>query len=207
MVTPTCSRSTCRGSSPASTTTDSRTPAQASHRTANGSPTSDHRARTTSSSDGSTDHSYGGILTNWLITRYPDRFRAAVSGAGASNWTSNYAHSDVARTKELEFLGRPWEPRAQEVMIRQSAYLNSGGVQAATLFVHGEVDYRVPLEGAIQLYTSLKKQGVPAELIVYDGQSHGIRGHWNNVHRMMNELRWWETYLKPVARVLTSDRH
>mgnify|MGYP002624186118 CR=1 FL=1 len=107
---------------------------------------------------GSTGHSYGGILTNWLITRYPDRFRAAVSGAGASNWTSNYAHSDVARTKELEFFGRPWEPRAREIMIRQSAYLNSGGVQAATLFVHGEVDYRVPLEGAIQLYTSLKKQ-------------------------------------------------
>ncbi len=154
---------------------------------------------------GSTGHSYGGILTNWLITRYPDRFQAAVSGAGASNWTSNYAHSDVARTKELEFFGRPWEPEAREIMIRQSAYLNSGGVQAATLFVHGEVDYRVPLEGAIQLYTSLKKQGVPAELIVYDGQAHGIRGHWNNVHRMMNELRWWETYLKPVRPRLTSD--
>lgn len=155
---------------------------------------------------GSTGHSYGGILTNWLITRYPDRFRAAVSGAGASNWTSNYAHSDVARTKELEFFGRPWEPRAREIMIRQSAYLNSGGVQAATLFVHGEVDYRVPLEGAVQLYTSLKKQGVPAELIIYDGQAHGIRGHWNNVHRMMNELRWWETYLKPTQPRLTSDR-
>lgn len=155
---------------------------------------------------GSTGHSYGGILTNWLITRYPERFRAAVSGAGASNWTSNYAHSDVARTKELEFFGRPWEPRAREIMIRQSAYLNSGGVQAATLFVHGAVDYRVPLEGAIQLYTSLKKQGVPAELIIYDGQAHGIRGHWNNVHRMMNELRWWETYLKPTQQRLTSDR-
>jgi dipeptidyl aminopeptidase/acylaminoacyl peptidase len=154
---------------------------------------------------GTTGHSYGGILTNWLITRYPDRFAAAVSGAGASNWLSNYAHSDVARTKELEFFGRPWEPDAQEIMIRQSAYLNSLGVKTPTLFVHGEVDYRVPLEGAIQLYTSLKKQRVPAELIVYEGMPHGIRGHWNNVHRMMNELRWWETYLKPRTRALTSD--
>jgi len=146
---------------------------------------------------GSTGHSYGGILTNWLITRYPDRFRAAVSGAGASNWFSNYALSDVARSKELEFLGPPWDPEAREVMMRQSAYLNSGGVQAATLFVHGEEDYRVPLEGAIQLYTSLKKQRVPTRLIIYEGMAHGIRGHWNNVHRMMNELGWWETYLKP----------
>ncbi|UCC25855.1 MAG: S9 family peptidase [Gemmatimonadales bacterium] len=154
---------------------------------------------------GTTGHSYGGILTNWLITRYPDRFKAAVSGAGASNWTSNYAHSDVARTKELEFFGRPWEPEARAIMIRQSPYLNSGGVKAATLFVHGEVDYRVPLEGAIQLYTSLKKQGVPAELIIYEGMAHGIRGHWNVVHRMMHELRWWETYLKPVEGGLASD--
>jgi dipeptidyl aminopeptidase/acylaminoacyl peptidase len=150
---------------------------------------------------GTTGHSYGGILTNWLVTRYPDRFRAAISGAGASNWTSNYAHSDVARTKETEFFGRPWEPRAREIMIRQSAYLNSGGVRAATLFVHGEVDYRVPLEGAIQLYTSMKKQRVPTELIIYEGMPHGIRGHWNNVHRMMHELRWWETYLKPRGQV------
>ncbi len=154
---------------------------------------------------GSTGHSYGGILTNWLITRYPDRFKAAISGAGASNWTSNYALSDVARTKELEVLGPPWDPEAREVMIRQSAYLNSGGVQAATLFVHGENDYRVPLEGAIQLYTSLKKQRVPTKLLIYEGMAHGIRGHWNNVHRMMNELRWWETYLKPTGVVPTSD--
>ncbi|MEX2465785.1 MAG: S9 family peptidase [Gemmatimonadota bacterium] len=145
---------------------------------------------------GTTGHSYGGILTNWLITRYPDRFKAAISGAGASNWTSNYAHSDVARTKETEFFGRPWEPRAREIMIRQSAYLNSGGVRTPTLFVHGEVDYRVPLEGSIQLYTSLKKQRVPAKLIIYEGMPHGIRGHWNVVHRMMHELDWWETYLK-----------
>ena len=81
---------------------------------------------------GTTGHSYGGIMTNWLITRYKDRFRAAVSGAGESNWTSNFALSDISRTKETEFFGRPWEPRAREIMIAQSPYLNSGGVKAAT---------------------------------------------------------------------------
>jgi dipeptidyl aminopeptidase/acylaminoacyl peptidase len=148
---------------------------------------------------GSTGHSYGGILTNWLITRYPDRFRAAVPGASESNWTSNFALSDVARTKETEFFGAPWEPRAREIMVALSPALNCGGVQAATLFVHGEVDYRVPLEGSIQLYTCLKKQRVPTRLIIYEGQAHGIRGHWNQVHRMMSELAWWEMYLKADA--------
>jgi dipeptidyl aminopeptidase/acylaminoacyl peptidase len=148
---------------------------------------------------GSTGHSYGGIITNWLITRYPDRFAAAVSGAGESNWTSNFALSDIARTKETEFFGRPWEPRAREIMIRQSPYLNCGGARTPTLFVHGEVDYRVPLSGALQLYTCLKKQGVPAKVLIYEGQAHSISGHWNNVHRMMSELEWWTRYLQPVT--------
>jgi dipeptidyl aminopeptidase/acylaminoacyl peptidase len=153
---------------------------------------------------GTTGHSYGGIMTNWLITRYPDRFKAAIPGAGESNWTSNFALSDIARTKETEFMGPPWDPRSRDIMIKQSAYLNSGGVKAATLFIHGEVDYRVPLEGAIQLYTSLKKQGVPAKMIIYEGMSHGISGHWNSVHRMINELGWWETHLKPSGEVRAS---
>jgi dipeptidyl aminopeptidase/acylaminoacyl peptidase len=145
---------------------------------------------------GTTGHSYGGIITNWLITRYPDRFAAAVSGAGESNWTSNFALSDIARTKETEFFGRPWEPRARELMIRQSPYLNCGNTRTPTLFVHGEVDYRVPLSGALQLYTCLKKLGVPAKMLIYEGQAHAISGHWNNVHRMMSELEWWNTYLR-----------
>jgi hypothetical protein len=92
-------------------------------------------------------------------------------------------------TRPTEFSGRPWEEQAREIMIAQSPYFNCGGVKAATLFVHGEVDYRVPLEGAIQLYTCLKKQRIPTRMIIYEGQAHGNGGHWNNVHRMMYELR------------------
>jgi dipeptidyl aminopeptidase/acylaminoacyl peptidase len=151
---------------------------------------------------GAMGHSYGGILTNWLITRYPDRFKAAIPGAGESNWTSNYALRDGAGgTKEEEFGGRPWEPEALEIMIRQSPYFHCADTKAATLFVHGDVDYRVPLSGALQLYTCLKKQRVPTKLLIYEGMPHSISGHWNNVHRMMHELRWWETYLKPTGPV------
>jgi dipeptidyl aminopeptidase/acylaminoacyl peptidase len=155
---------------------------------------------------GATGHSYGGFMTNWLITRYPDRFAAAATGAGISNWTSNYALSDMARTKETEFLGTPWDPAAREIMIKQSPYFNAGGVKTPTLIVHGSVDYRVPLEDGIQLYTALKKQGVPTKLIIYEGMPHNISGHWNQVHRAMHELRWWETYLKPSKRLTEAAR-
>ncbi|MBK8058788.1 MAG: alpha/beta fold hydrolase [Gemmatimonadetes bacterium] len=45
-------------------------------------------------------HSYGGFMTNWLITQYPDRFAAAIPGAGIVNWVSDYGTADIARTKE-----------------------------------------------------------------------------------------------------------
>ncbi len=72
----------------------------------------------------------------------------------------------------------------------------AGRVRTPTLFVHGEVDQRVPYSEAEQMYFAIKKQGIPAKMIIYAGQSHGIRGHWNQVHRAMSELDWWETYLR-----------
>ena len=149
-------------------------------------------------------HSYGGFMSNWLITRYPDRFRAAAVGAGISNWMSDYGTADVARTKETEFFGTPWTEEGRERLIRQSPLIYADRAQAATLFVHGEVDHRVPFEEGEQMYFALKKNGVPAKFLLYNDQSHGIGGHWNVVHRMINELGWFNTYLKS-QRALSFD--
>ena len=144
---------------------------------------------------GHTGHSYGGFMTNWLITQYPDRFAAAITGAGITNWISDYGTADIYRTKETEFFGPPWDPAARERMIRQSPLTYADRVRTPTLFVHGEVDQRVPYEEGEQMYFALKRRGVPAKMIQYAGQPHGISGHWNNVHRMLSELEWWKMYL------------
>jgi dipeptidyl aminopeptidase/acylaminoacyl peptidase len=144
-------------------------------------------------------HSYGGFMTNWLITQYPERFAAAASGAGIVNWMSDYANADIARTKETEFFGKPWEEKAREVMLRQSPITYAGRARTPTLFVVGEVDRRVPFTENEQLYVALKKQGVPAKMIVYANMPHGISGHWNVVHRTLNEKAWFDQYLKPPA--------
>jgi dipeptidyl aminopeptidase/acylaminoacyl peptidase len=149
---------------------------------------------------GHTGHSYGGFMTNWLITQYPDRFAAAITGAGISNWISDYGTADIFRTKETEFFGTPWDEAARNRMIKQSPLTYAGRVKTPTLFVHGEVDQRVPYEEAEQMYFALKRRGVPAKMIRYAGMPHGISGHWNNVHRMLNELWWWDTYLKGPAK-------
>jgi dipeptidyl aminopeptidase/acylaminoacyl peptidase len=149
---------------------------------------------------GHTGHSYGGFMTNWLITQYPDRFAAAITGAGISNWVSDYGTADIFRTKETEFFGTPWDEAARNRMMKQSPLSYAGRVKTPTLFIHGEVDQRVPYEEGEQMYFALKRRGVPAKMIRYAGMPHGISGHWNNVHRMLNELWWWNTYLKGPAK-------
>ena len=149
-------------------------------------------------------HSYGGFMTNWLITQYPDRFAAAASGAGISNWFSDYGTADIYRTKEMEFFGAPWQEEGIKRMIMQSPLMQAGKVRTPTLFINGEMDQRVPYEEGEQMYFALRRQGVPAKMIQYAGQPHGISGHWNNVHRMLNELHWIDNYVKKGRDTTTS---
>jgi dipeptidyl aminopeptidase/acylaminoacyl peptidase len=143
-------------------------------------------------------------MTNWLITQYRDRFAAAASGAGISNWFSDYGNADIYRTKEMEFFGAPWQEEGIKRMIQQSPVIQAGHVRTPTLFINGEMDQRVPYEEGEQMYFALRRQGVPAKMIQYAGQPHGISGHWNNVHRMLNELKWIDTYTKKTRGTTTS---
>lgn len=145
-------------------------------------------------------HSYGGFMTNWLITQYPDRFAAAIPGAGIVNWTSDYGNADIPRTKETEFFGAPWDARARDIMIKQSPLTYANRVKAPTLFINGEIDQRVPYSEAQQMYVALKKNGVPAKMIQYANMPHSISGSWNIVHRMLNERHWLDQWMKSTKQ-------
>ena len=84
-------------------------------------------------------------------------------------------------------------------MIKQSPLTYAGRVKTPTLFIHGEVDQRVPYWRAEQMYFALKKQRRAGEDDPVRRQPHGIAGTWNNIHRMLNELQWFDMYLKPVS--------
>jgi dipeptidyl aminopeptidase/acylaminoacyl peptidase len=143
---------------------------------------------------GVTGYSYGGFLTNWVITQTP-RFAAAAVGAGISNWISDYGTADIPRTKESEFNGTPWEQKGAETLLKWSPVMRAGSVVTPTLFVHGESDLRVPIEQGEQMYTALRKRKVPAKFIRYPDSYHGGWTPWNTVHRYHHELQWWKQYL------------
>jgi dipeptidyl aminopeptidase/acylaminoacyl peptidase len=143
---------------------------------------------------GVTGYSYGGFLTDWIITQ-TTRFAGAIAGAGISNWISDYGTADIPRTKESEFYGPPWEPKSRELLVKLSPITHVANVTTPTMFVHGESDLRVPIEQAEQMYTALKKQKVPTKFIRYPDSYHGGWTPWNTVHRFYHELKWWEAHV------------
>lgn len=144
---------------------------------------------------GVSGYSYGGFLTNMLVAK-TDRFAAAISGAGISNWISDYGTADIPRTKESEFYGPPWVERSAELLWEASPIRHVAAATTPTLFLHGERDWRVPIEQAEQMYTALRKQRVPARFVRYPEASHGQWTPADRVHFLLEGLDWWRRWLE-----------
>jgi dipeptidyl aminopeptidase/acylaminoacyl peptidase len=136
--------------------------------------------------------SYGGISTDFIITQ-TTRFKAAISGAGATSFDSMYGHDEYTLDYETE-LGRPWEKRS--VWEHVSMYSRVANVTTPTLFMGGDVDWNVPILGGEQMYQSLKSLGKETELVVYPGEYHEFKKPSHLKDRMERYLAWYAHYVK-----------
>jgi len=139
--------------------------------------------------------SYGGILTNYIITQ-TDRFKGAISGASEVLYVANYGHDHYQREWEAE-LGLPWESR--DAWERLSPFNAIERVVTPTLVMGGEKDWNVPILNSEQLYQALRRRGVPTELVVYPGQSHGIRVPAYQRDRYERYLAWYDRWVRGTA--------
>lgn len=131
--------------------------------------------------------SYGGILTDCLIAS-TTRFKAAVSGAGSSLFTSMYGSDQYPAQYDTE-LGPPWKnPRLWEKV--SYAFWRAERIKTPTLFMGGADDFNVPIAGSEQMYLALRTQGVPTQLVVYPGEHHGIRRPSFAVDRVTRWIDW-----------------
>jgi dipeptidyl aminopeptidase/acylaminoacyl peptidase len=140
--------------------------------------------------------SYGGILTNYIITR-TTRFAAAISGASEADMFSAFGYDDL-RLWWLRELGRPWEQ--VDLYRKLSPIMRVDRITTPTLVMCGEKDFRCPLPQSEQLYVSLKTRGKETARIVYPGQSHSISKPSYDVDRLRRYGYWYDKYLqgKPV---------
>ena len=136
--------------------------------------------------------SYGGISTDFIITQ-TTRFKAAISGAGAAEFSSLYGHDQYQKDYETE-LGLPWENQAAWAKV--SPFRNVAKVTTPTLFMGGNIDWNVPILGGEQMYQALKRLGRTTELVVYPDEYHEFSLPSHIKDRLERDLAWYAHFVK-----------
>jgi len=138
--------------------------------------------------------SYGGILTDYMIASSP-RFKAAVSGAGTANPIAMYG-TDEYEVQYNSELGVPWRNSALYLKLAYP-FLHADRIHTPTLFMGGDKDFNVPINGGEQMYLALRTLDVPTQLIVYPGQYHGLTRPSFVKDRMERLAAWYTQYVLP----------
>lgn len=136
--------------------------------------------------------SYGGILTNYVITQ-TTRFKGAVSGASEANYRANYGHDHYQMWWEIE-LGLPWENA--EAWERISPFNKVDKITTPTLWMGGAQDWNVPILNSEQMYQSMKRLGRETQLVVYPGEFHGFKRPTFIKDRFERTIGWYDKYVK-----------
>jgi dipeptidyl aminopeptidase/acylaminoacyl peptidase len=137
-------------------------------------------------------HSYGAISTDFIIGQ-TNHFKAAISNAGAAEFTSLWGHDEYVRDYITE-LGLPWEHR--EIWDRVAPFWRAKNIHTPTLFVGGDSDWNVPVLGGEQMYESLKALGRDTLLVVYPDEYHEFKtpSHIKDLNERY--LAWYAHYVK-----------
>ncbi len=145
---------------------------------------------------GATGGSYGGFMTTWIATR-TNRFKAIQTYRTITDWTYWYGSSDAQGLTEFEFYGKPWDNQKLYDSLSPIRYVSK--VKTPMLLVQSEEDHRTPMGSAEIWFMSLKKQGVPVELIRYPRSTHDLSRTgepWLLVDRLGRLRDWFGHWLQ-----------
>jgi dipeptidyl aminopeptidase/acylaminoacyl peptidase len=138
--------------------------------------------------------SYGGYMTNWIITQTA-RFGAAVATASLSNLVSFHGTSLYQDLIHAEFGGYPWEGTNFERLWERSPLKHVAKARTPTLFLHGEQDHDVHISDAEQMYVALRRRGIEAQLVRYPREGHGFTDPRHRVDALERTVQWFDRYL------------
>ena len=153
---------------------------------------------------GAAGASYGGYMIDWLLGHNNDpRFhiKTFVSHAGVYNLESMAGSTEELWFVNWEFKGFPWEQvntaKKPNLYEKWSPNKFAKNFNTPTLVTCGELDFRVPYDQSLQLYTTLQIKGVPSKLIVFPDEGHWILKPQNSEFWYNNVLDWFKKYLNP----------
>jgi len=143
--------------------------------------------------------SYGGHLGAALTTQ-TTRFQAAAFDRMFPETIAFWGTTDEKWFPEWEFGGRPWEPGAREIYLRNSPYEEVAAVVTPTLLSQGMRDYRCLIAGAEMWFSALQALDVPTRFIRFENEGHGIKNPANLVFYHNQMLNWFDEHvLGPVS--------
>jgi len=139
--------------------------------------------------------SFGGYLTAWTITQ-TNRFKAAVVGAGISNFFSHAGQPASTGRADIAFRfgGEPYDDR--KGYDDRSPIMHVRKVKTPTLLVHGEVDAKISPAQAWEFFTALKVIGVESQLALYPRTGHGITDREQQADYLQRVLCWYDSHLR-----------
>ena len=138
--------------------------------------------------------SYGGFMTMWTVTQ-TNRFRAAVAGAGISNWLSYTGENGISEWMVPFFGKTAYEDKA---VYAQSSPINFiANARTPTLIVVGERDAECPAPQSFEFWRGLQHAGVKTQLVVYPDEGHQFQDPAHKRDLLQRTVRWFDTYLKP----------
>ena len=137
-------------------------------------------------------YSYGGYMTNWLITQ-TTRFKAAVTGAGAVEHVANWGNDDTTFDDAYFLGGLPWE--ASQRYHDEAAIYHINRVKTPTHLVAGADDIRVAVAENYLLDHALHNLGVPSTFVIFPGEGHSLsKNPWHGKIKVREELKWLQKY-------------
>jgi uncharacterized protein (TIGR01244 family) len=137
--------------------------------------------------------SQGGYISAFLTTHDSARYKAVSVGAGIANWMTYYVNTDIHPFTRQYLKATPWDDPKIYAATSPMTYIKTA--KAPPLIQHGELDRRVPIPNAYELYQGLQDQGVPARLIVYKGFGHGLTKPKAHRAAMEHNLEWFGKYI------------
>ena len=147
---------------------------------------------------GAAGASYGGYMVDWILGHNNDprfKYKTLVSHAGVYNLESMATATEELWFVNWDFKGMPWENPAG--YNRWSPHKYARRFSTPTLVTAGELDYRVPVDQSLQLYTTLQLKGVESKLIIFPDEGHWILKPQNSEFWYKNVIDWFDKYLTP----------
>ncbi|MCF6409326.1 S9 family peptidase [Pseudalkalibacillus salsuginis] len=142
-----------------------------------------------------TGGSYGGFMTNWIVGN-TNRFKAAVTQRSICNWHSFYGVSDIGYFFTQWEIGAHMEDNP-EMLWHHSPIRLVKKIETPLLILHGEKDYRCPIEQAEQLFVALKQQNKTTRFVRFPEADHNLSRSGDpamRVARLEQILGWFDDY-------------